>query len=325
VTPARLRFAALSAAQVLTSAKSFQNNPVLGNPRLNRWGLHAARVELAYLLNRARRRTLAGALESEERRALDRDGFVVCRDFLPAGAFARLRDEVQEHRARGRERFEGDTLLRKITIDAALLAAAPALRQLVEQPRFRALLNYVEGRCSPPALYLQSVLQRARKAAPDPQCSLHRDTFHPTAKAWLYLTDVPVESGPLVYVPGSHVLTQQRLAWEARQSITATAGPEGRALGSSFRVDPAELGALGYAAPAALAVPANTLLVADTFGFHARGRSAGRAQRVEVWAIGRRSPFLPVWADQLLQRLDERRPTMHWRHQEQLAAFDADQ
>src|SRR5262249_1769486 len=35
----------------------------------------------------------------------------------------------------------------------------------------------------------------------------------------------------------------------------------------------------------------NTLIVADTFGFHARGASAGRSLRVEIWAYGRRSPF----------------------------------
>jgi hypothetical protein len=37
------------------------------------------------------------------------------------------------------------------------------------------------------------------------------------------------------------------------------------------------------------------LVVADTFGFHARGPSAHASLRVEIWAYGRRSPFLP-WA-----------------------------
>jgi hypothetical protein len=42
-------------------------------------------------------------------------------------------------------------------------------------------------------------------------------------------------------------------------------------------------------------VPPNTLIVADTFGFHARGPSERQSLRVEIWAYGRRSPFLP-WA-----------------------------
>jgi hypothetical protein len=40
-------------------------------------------------------------------------------------------------------------------------------------------------------------------------------------------------------------------------------------------------------------VPANTLVVADTCGFHARGSSEGSALRVELWAFARRTPFLP--------------------------------
>ena len=52
---------------------------------------------------------------------------------------------------------------------------------------------------------------------------------------------------------------------------------------------------MGLPEPRVFAVPANTLVVADTFGFHARGPSAGRSLRVEIWAYGRRSPFVP-WA-----------------------------
>ncbi len=42
-----------------------------------------------------------------------------------------------------------------------------------------------------------------------------------------------------------------------------------------------------------LAVPANTLIVADTMGFHARGISARLSTRVEIWAYSRRNPFIP--------------------------------
>jgi hypothetical protein len=50
---------------------------------------------------------------------------------------------------------------------------------------------------------------------------------------------------------------------------------------------------LGLSQPHAFAVPANTLVVADTFGFHARGPSVRASLRVEIFALGRRSPFLP--------------------------------
>ena len=50
---------------------------------------------------------------------------------------------------------------------------------------------------------------------------------------------------------------------------------------------------LGFGEPKAFAVPQNTLVVADTVGFHARGLSARPSVRVEIWAYGRRNPFLP--------------------------------
>src|SRR5258708_39718511 len=62
-----------------------------------------------------------------------------------------------------------------------------------------------------------------------------------------------------------------------------------------FRLDPPKPAFPGLREPGVFAVPANTLIVADTFGFHARGPSERPSLRVEVWAYGRRSPFLP-WA-----------------------------
>ena len=50
---------------------------------------------------------------------------------------------------------------------------------------------------------------------------------------------------------------------------------------------------LGFGEPKAFAVPQNTLVVADTVGFHERGLSARPSVRLEIWAYGRRNPFLP--------------------------------
>ena len=78
-------------------------------------------------------------------------------------------------------------------------------------------------------------------------------------------------------------------------------------------------------------MPANTLVVADTCGFHARGDAAKPTVRVEIWAYSRRSPFLPWtgldplswrplahrkadWALAIADRLDRWRiRKQHWR------------
>ena len=61
----------------------------------------------------------------------------------------------------------------------------------------------------------------------------------------------------------------------------------------SFRIDPSEIAELGLPPPRRFAVAANTLIVADAMGFHARGPSASPSARIEIWASGRRNPFIP--------------------------------
>ena len=281
------------ATRLLSGDKSFERNPLIGSPLLNRWGVHAARVAAAHRLAWARRRRLARLISPSDRAAFDRDGFVLRRNFLPDHEFAALVAELRAYRGRSREIAEGDTLLRKIALDPRALAGLPALGALLRSPDWRGLVRYAGGRDTEPVVWVQSILRHACAGPADPQTRLHADTFHPTVKAWLFLTDVAADAGPFTYVPGSHRLTAARLAWERQMSLAArrSSNPETRQ--GSFRIDAGELAALGLEPPRAFAVPANTLVVADTFGFHARGPSARPSLRVEIWAYGRRSPFLP--------------------------------
>src|SRR5246127_5539771 len=70
-------------------------------------------------------------------------------------------------------------------------------------------------------------------------------------------------------------------------------GRIGRHARGSLRITQETVRRLGSAEPKAFAVPENTLVVADTVGFHARGLSARPSVRLEIWAYGRRNPFLP--------------------------------
>jgi Phytanoyl-CoA dioxygenase (PhyH) len=279
-------------AQLFTGTKSFERNLVIGSGRLNRWGLHAARVRLAHRLAEARRRKLARLISEADREAFERDGFVVRENFLPPEQFAALLDEVKAYRGPLREIAEGDTIMRKIALDRGTLARLPALGAVLRSKGWRGLIRYVGSRDAEPVVWVQSILRHAHPGPPDPQTSLHADTFHPTVKAWLFLTDVAEDAGPFTYVPGSHRLTAQRLAWERQMSLAARHSPTAEIRQGSFRIDQVLLAALGLPPPRAVAVPANTLVVADTFGFHARGPSADPSLRVEIWAYGRRSPFL---------------------------------
>src|SRR5579884_3822153 len=159
----------LWAAQLLSAAKSFERNPLIGSRRLNEWGLHTARVRLAYRLATRRRRRLAGLVSAEDRAAFARDGFVVRRNFLSPPEFAVLLAEVRSYRGLLREMAEGDTLMRKIPLDRQALAALPALRAVLRSAAWRGLVRYVGSRDAEPVVWVQSLLRQACDGPADPQ------------------------------------------------------------------------------------------------------------------------------------------------------------
>jgi Phytanoyl-CoA dioxygenase (PhyH) len=285
--------APVHAAALLSAAKSFRDNPILGNAALNRAGLHVLRVRLAAAMAASRRRRLQHLLSERDLADFHRDGFVLKQDYLPAASFRALEDEVAALAAPAREMIQGDAVTRRIALDAQTLATRAAVRAFVEDPYWLALIRYAASSALTPLTYVQTIFSRVRPGAIDPQTLLHADTFHSTVKAWFFLTDVAADAGPFVYVPGSHRLTPERLEWERQMSLVARRSDNNETQEGSFRVRPNALGALGLPQPRRFAVPANTLIVADTMGFHARGTSGLPSVRIEIWAYGRRNPFLP--------------------------------
>lgn len=320
-----LRWLALPwwAVQLLTGAKSFLDNPLIGSKRLNKWGLHTARTRIAHRLAGRRRRKLGNKLHAADRDQFTQLGYVLIPNFLPSGDFERLREALLSHTAPAREMIQGDTITRRIAVDADMLREIPALRELLHQPRWSALMRYVASHDVEPLYYIQTILTKRADAPADPQTNLHSDTFHPTMKAWFFLTDVADEEGPLTYVPGSHRLTRERLKWEYERSLIAPEGVDHLSARGSMRIGTDELAQLKLSDPVRFAVQANTLVVADTCGFHARGHAIRPSMRVELWAYSRRNPFL-IWSglDILsLPGLAERRVTVLWALRDRFAKW----
>lgn len=302
------------AMQLLTGAKSFLDNPLIGSEDLNRRGLHGWRVAKARQLAERRRARLADRIDPEDRRAFDRDGFVIKRDFLPATSFAALRDGLLDWAGPAREMVQGDTVTRRYAVDPELVRSLPAMTAFLRDHRWQGLARYVASFDVEPLLYVQSILSQRHDAPPDPQTRLHADTFHPTMKAWLFLEDVGPDDGPFRYVPGSHRLTPERLEWEKKRSLLVSRQGDYLSARGSFRVEEEELAGLGLPPARAFAVPANTLVVADTYGFHARTGSVRPSTRIELFAYSRRNPFLPFtgfdpWS---LPGIAERRVPLLW-------------
>jgi hypothetical protein len=282
------------AVAIASSAKSFRDNPVIGSEYLNRLGLHLLRRRIARRMGIRRRTQLASSIPPADRAAFDRDGFLLKRDFLDPETFARLRNEIMALHTNAREAIIGDTLTRLIPLDAQNLRLVPTVRAVFEGSVFRSLMGYIGSFRRRPHLFVQTVFSQVLKdAPPDVQSFFHSDTFHPTVKAWLYLEDVEEDSCPFTYVPGSHVANRRRLAWERQVSIGAAKSNDPLTAEGSLRISDEKLAQLGYAPPQKLAVGANTLIIADTSGFHKRSTSADQSRRISIWAYSRSNPFLP--------------------------------
>lgn len=276
-----------------TGFKSFRDNAAFGSYWLNRCGLHVSRVLLAAGVAALRRVWLARYLAKSKREEYALNGFVMDADFLSAPEFEGLRREVLSSEWLLREMKQGNAITRKVFLDPAEIATThPCLSRLISHPQLLARLRYVAGVGGEPLFAIQAVICDGG-AQTDPQMVLHQDTFHSTAKAWFFLEDVADDGCPFAYVPGSHRLTWNRLRWEYRQSLSARYHPVLYHARGSFRVSVDEVTALGLPPPRRFAVPANTLLVGDTYGFHARSPAARPAVRIEIYASLRRNPFVP--------------------------------
>jgi hypothetical protein len=308
----RWALAPLWAAQVFTGAKSF-SNPIIGSERLNRRGFHVWRARLAHDLADRRRRRMAHLVSAEDRAAYERDGYVAKQNFLSLELFKELVAEVTAFSAETREMKEGDAVTRRIALSPDNLERLPACRKLLALPEWRGLTRYVSSFDIEPVVYIQTIFSHVSGRKNDPQTNMHMDTFHPTMKAWLFLHDVEEATGPFTYVPGSHRLTPRRQAWERRRSIQASSKEGGK--GGAFRLTPEDLKQMHCREPVKFAVPANTLVVGDTCGFHARGESTKPSIRIEIWAYSRRNPFIPwtgldYWA---LPPLKGRQAPLYWK------------
>ncbi len=306
--------------QIATTAKSFLDNPLIGSQRLNRMGLHRARVQIADKLCRWRRSRLARHVPTEWKEAFDRDGFVAIENVVPAQDFPALRDAILGAEWPAREMRQGDAITRRIAIGPEMLAAVPALDAFLSRKDVNALFHYVASFRMTPLHYVQTIVSHCGGDDPDPQETVHADSFHASMKAWLFLKPVTEEDGPFTYVRGSHRFTPERMEWEYRRSLADPKSIDRLSARGSPRVDGSVLQQMNLGEAEKLPVAENTLVVADTGGFHARGPAQGAGERVEIWSYARRNPFLPWLGGDVLSipGIAERRIDWLWKLRDRL-------
>lgn len=299
---------------LLTSNRSF-DDPWIGHETLISKGLHGHRMRAAALCNASRRWQVAWR-RNPHTRSVRKDGYVAILDFLPQEAFVRLRDEVlhtAEHVRQiapprenlkagfqppepadwGYDRFDGGTLNRFIRTDPATM---PELARFCHNSALSNLSRIIVGLpVRPGNVRIYETINGDETKNPDIQKDFHRDTFFSSMKFWYFLDAVTEENGPFVYVPGSHKLTPKRIEWENQRAQAAIAQKRttGSAGGGAFRIGESELSALDLPAPKTLTVPANTMVIADTLGFHRRGDALPGSRRISIYSSNRPMPFVP--------------------------------
>lgn len=150
-------------------------------------------------------------------------------------------------------------------------------------PRIRALGEAAErlaldpgaGRCT-----VQHLVQA--EGEPDLEAQLHSDTFHPTHKIWLYLTDVTEDDGPLLFYPGSQKLSLASLRGTYADSVADNVGAR--------RVPPEEVRAR-HLEPKVFTCRRGTVVVANTIGYHGRVQGRPPGQRLVLHVELRPDPF----------------------------------
>ena len=72
----------------------------------------------------------------------------------------------------------------------------PVTRRFGRDPAAPALIRYTASCVGEPTFQVQTVLADRSGEDADPQTSLHADTFHASAKAWLFRDGVGKMTGP---------------------------------------------------------------------------------------------------------------------------------
>ncbi len=279
--------------ELMTSAKSFKDNPVIGSMTLNRCGLHVIRILLSHFIMRIRMLMLSGSISAEDRRQYFQQGYIVKENYLSASEFASLEKESRAFDGEIREARQGDTLTHRAALSPDVLSRYPMMQSVLFSKTFQKLARFTSGHLRDPLYYLEEIKNQYSEGGNDPQKMFHHDTFHPSMKCWFFIDDVEENSGAFTFIPQSHKLDWKRIKWEYKMSLVAQDANNHMHARGSTRYTDEDLVELGLPAPYAFTVKKNTLVLVNVFGIHRRGDSIGKSTRLALWGDSRTNPFLP--------------------------------
>ena len=279
--------------ELMTSAKSFKDNPIIGSNTLNRCGLHVFRLLLAHSIMRFRMLVLSIGISKADRQHFFKFGYLEKENFLSEHEFEKLENESRAFDGEIREARQGDTLTHRAVLSPEVLKAYSIMQKVLYNESLQRLVRFTSGHLRAPLYYLEEIKNQYNSGSTDPQKTFHHDTFHPSMKCWLFIDDVAENSGAFTFIPKSHRLDWRRIKWEYRMSLNARDAKNFMHARGSTRFTEEDLLELGLPEPRAFTVKKNTLVLVNVFGIHRRGDSEGKSTRLALWGDSRTNPFNP--------------------------------
>jgi len=278
--------------QLLSTAKSFNQNPVIGNRLLNRMGLHVLRIIVSHGVMGFRVWLLSFGVSSKDRQFFRKNGYVLKTQFLDDELFQRLKHEAKNYQGETREGRQGNTLTQRAVMSPEARQSTPAIDAFLKSTSLVKLCQFTAGNFRAPFFYIENVKNHYAEGEADPQKKFHTDTFHPTMKCWFFIDEVTTANGPFTFIPTSNRLSLARLKVEYQKSVLGKDQTNRYAQRGSMRYSTSDIDALDLPEPMPFLVPPNTLVIANTFGIHKRTES-DKSTRLSIYGDSRTNPFIP--------------------------------
>jgi Phytanoyl-CoA dioxygenase (PhyH) len=263
-------------SEIFSASKGVQSRA------LNRAGVQPFRAVSARLIYRIAAAGRAGELDDLLRR-----GFLIIEDFLPPEEFMQLRNEAAEFAELGPPTWvhkDGASRCDRWNLPPDEPYRFPRLTTWTHQTRLIDLASAAEQQALRPheGMRVLEYLHIGDPSLHDEQTDLHVDAPFNTHKLWLYLDDVTPDHAPFVYVPMSHKLDWVRLRGDYLESTRNNV--------RSRRIGDEELRRRGLET-VVVTCPRNTLVLANTCGYHCRSAGAHGATRRSLHMMLRSNPF----------------------------------
>lgn len=244
---------------------------------LNLLGYQIVRMLLfraSYLL-RNRRFPNDAKLQSLAREFHD-NGIVVIPDFFPPETFKKIVDEAQKtelpivhDRAPRIERITvvSDGNPNSNPLFKEHFAKNPVVNALVAMDVRKDVLVWPKIQIEVTSYAAEDIGKETTDLRSD---EIHYDRSFPTVRTFFYLTDVDEHNGALRYARRSHKLTLSRLTEEYKMSVAFYRSDKEMQENVTPSVDPRHLEKRGLRLES-MSGKANTMVIADTMGYHRRG------------------------------------------------------